>query len=288
MNDTAPITVVITAHNAESDLRDLLSSLSRADDVIVVLDTRTTDCSMEVAEGFPNTRVYQRQYRSQSDQLNWVLDSMHSNPWVLVLDVDERIDADWDAVRSLVARALKNSHRGVALRRMNYFGEKWLKHGGFWPDWQVRLFRRDLRYEPSPIHSHVEIAQQDILFARDVVLRHAAYVDVDHYLAKLVGYVRSEAELIDGRSASFRPRFRRLRLAYDHLPFRSLVRFAYMYFVRLGFLDGWIGFYVALWSAQKDTMISGRRRLMAKRPAGPSVAQVAMPELKVTDERESR
>jgi glycosyltransferase involved in cell wall biosynthesis len=268
------VSVLITACDAAEELAAILPSLDRAFEVLLVLDEKNSDETEKLAATFPNVRVVTRAYRSQADQLNWALESICTTPWVLVLDADERLEVDWRVIERLVGIALDREKSAVAFRRKNYFGKRWLKHGGFWPDWQVRLFRTELRYEPLPVHSHVIVnGRRQILFSRDALLRHNAYRDVDHYLSKLFSYVAFEDELIRSRNSSSRPRYRALRVLFDRLPMRPLVRFLYMYIFRLGILDGWPGFYIALWSAAKDTMVAGRHRLASSYASPPASGQ---------------
>lgn len=221
----------------------------------MVVDSGSTDGTQEVAASL-GAKVFMHPYDSQSDQLNWALENVVTTPWVLIVDADERIEGDIGDLLRVCANSRKPA---VAFRRKNYFGPVFLRWGGFWPDWQVRLMRSDLRYEHRPIHAHVEVARDGIEFCREILLRHDAYICAEDYLRKLVRYAIAEADVSPQKSA--RPKHRALRAFAERVPGRAVSRFLYMYVVRLGFLHGRLGWYLAVWSAEKETMKTGLRVL---------------------------
>ena len=255
------ITILLTAQDEVSNLRELREHLGDALPVIVV-DSGSTDGSLELAQATTGWRVVQHAYEGQAAQLNWALEHVVDTDWVFILDCDERLSAPPGELRRLVELADASGKIAVAFRRRNYFGKRWIRFGGLYPDWQVRLMRTHLRYEDRPVHGHVDVPEKSIYFA-DQELTHVSYTDPDHYIRKLAHFTVKEA-LPATAAASSRPRYRRLRTASHRLPFPGLTRFIYAYVIRQGFRDGRVGFYLALWAGFRGSVARGAQYLRAQ------------------------
>lgn len=256
--DRSEISIIVCTYNEERNLPGLLASVG-SEYPIHVVDSGSSDSTIEIARE-AGCHVLSHPYGSHARQRNWAFDNAGNSPWVFVLDADERPDFDIRTLDALRERAIAGGKLGVAFPRKNYFLGKWMRNGGWWPDLQVRLCRRDdFHYEDHGPHSHVTIAPGDLLLS-DLPLLHLSFATVDDYWRKFISYTREEAMLewrID--VDSFRPRAARLKVIYHLLPGRALVKFIYMYILRRGFLDGRRGFLLALWSATYETVIRARR-----------------------------
>ncbi|NET60932.1 MAG: glycosyltransferase family 2 protein, partial [Symploca sp. SIO2E6] len=141
-----PVSVLIPAKNEEVNLPACLESLSRADEVFVV-DSQSSDRSVEISESYGASVVQFHFNGYWPKKKNWSLANLtFSHPWVLIVDCDERITPQlWDEI----ALAIQNpDYNGYYLNRRVYFLDQWIRHGGKYPDWNLRLFKHEKgRYE---------------------------------------------------------------------------------------------------------------------------------------------
>jgi glycosyltransferase involved in cell wall biosynthesis len=280
-----PVSVIIPAKNEESNLPACLESLSRADEIFVV-DSQSTDRSIAIAEEF-GAQVVQFEFNGRwPKKKNWSLENLpFRNPWVLIVDCDERItDALWDEIAEKIQ---SEQHQGYYLNRRIYFLGQWLRHGGKYPDWNLRLFQHQLgRYEnlnteniqntgDNEVHEHVVLTgtvgylKEDMLHIdfRDMfqwIARHNRYSnwEAQVYLNTLTGkgeggtMTAGRSETIGGSllgNAVQRKRF--LKKIWVTLPFKPLLRFILVYFIRFGFLDGKAGYIYARLISQYEYQI---------------------------------
>ncbi|HET7296880.1 MAG TPA: glycosyltransferase family 2 protein, partial [Gemmatimonadales bacterium] len=151
-----------------------------------------------------------------------------THEWVLAVDADERVDAALAA--EVAATVSAPRHEAYALRRRNHFLGRPVAHSGWGNDWVVRLFRRNRRFIERKLHEALEPVSDVGRLAAP--LDHVPYRDLSHYLQKLDLYSGWAAELLAARGR--RPRVRDVLL-------RPPARFARMYLLQLGVLDGWRG-----------------------------------------------
>jgi glycosyltransferase involved in cell wall biosynthesis len=259
-----PISVLIPAKNEEQNLPACLDSVARADEIFVV-DSQSEDRSIEICEELGATVVQFHFNGRWPKKKNWALDNLpFRNEWVLIVDCDERIpDELWDEM----AIAIQNpDYEGYYLNRRVFFLGKWIRHGGKYPDWNLRLFRHAKgRYEnlntedvrntgDNEVHEHVVMGGQIGYLKNDML--HEDFRDLFHWIARHNRYSNWEAKVyynlltgmgddstiganLFGDSVQ-RKRF--LKRIWVRLPFKPLLRFLLFYVFRLGFLDGRAGY----------------------------------------------
>jgi glycosyltransferase involved in cell wall biosynthesis len=259
-----PVSVLIPAKNEELNLPACLESVARADEIFVV-DSQSEDRSEEIAMNY-RAKVVQFDFNGRwPKKKNWSLENLpFRNEWVLIVDCDERITPElWDEI----ARAIENpEYQGYYLNRRVFFLGKWIRFGGKYPDWNLRLFKHKLgRYEnlntediantgDNEVHEHV-ILQGKVGYLKEDML-HIDFRDIYQWLARHNRYSNWEARVYynilnnenDNSTiganlfgdAVQRKRF--LKQIWVRLPFKPLLRFILFYFIRLGFLDGVPGY----------------------------------------------
>ena len=259
-----PVSVLIPAKNEETNLPACLESLNRADEVFVV-DSQSSDRSVEIAKNY-DANVVQFHFNGRwPKKKNWSLDNLpFRNEWVLIVDCDERITPElWDEI----ALAIQTSdYEGYYLNRKVFFLGKWIRYGGKYPDWNLRLFKHKKgRYEnlsteeirntgDNEVHEHV-ILDGKVGYLKNDML-HIDFRDLYHWLERHNRYSNWEARvylnLLNGKDDSGtiganlfgdavqRKRF--LKTLWVRLPFKPTLRFILFYFIRLGFLDGKAGY----------------------------------------------
>lgn len=205
-----PISVLIPAKNEEMHIVDCLRSVSWAEEVVVV-DSQSTDRTVELAEG-AGARCVQFHYKIGGlKKKNWALENVNfKHHWVLIVDADERIP---EALADEIAQVVKRNgpEAGYYINRRFYFLNKWIRHCGYYPSWNLRLFRGELgRYEQLPdssgrtgdneVHEHVLLRGKAGRLLTP--MEHYAYPTIDQFMEKHARYACWEAAL--GKRASAR------------------------------------------------------------------------------------
>lgn len=224
------LSVVVISKNEEERLRGCLESVAWADELIVV-DAESTDKTVQIAREFTD-RVYVRPWPGFAAQKNFGLDQA-TGEWILSLDADEEVPRE---LREEIEAVLAGGGcAGYRMPRRNLFWGRWIRHGGLYPDWQLRLFRRERgRFVERVVHESVQI-QGDVGRLRGALV-HRSYADVADFLARADRYSTLAAEEWARSGRPVRP---------ADLLLRPAGRFLAMYLVRAGFLDGWRGFLLA-------------------------------------------
>jgi glycosyltransferase involved in cell wall biosynthesis len=225
------LSVVVVTLNEEERLRACLESAAWADELIVV-DALSPDKTAQIAREFTD-RVIVRPWPGFAAQKNFAIGEA-SGDWILSLDADEMVSPE---LRGEIARVLAEggSHDGYRTPRRNIFWGKWVRHGGLWPDWQLRLFRRGRgRFVERAVHESVEVAGS--VGRLEGPLIHRSYRDVADFLARADRYSTLAAE-------EWRRSGRPARTS--DMVLRPLGRFFSMYVLQLGVLDGARGFLLA-------------------------------------------
>ncbi len=227
------LSVVIVTLDEEERIRACLESVAWADELIVV-DAESRDKTAAIARELTD-HVFVRPWPGFAAQKNFGLDRARGD-WILSLDADEVVSP---ALRAEIAAIVERggAHTGYAVPRRNVFWGRWIRHGGLYPDWQVRLFARGRgRFAERRVHESVTI--EGSVGRLTGHLEHRSYRDVADFLARADRYSTLAAE--EWVAAGHRPR------PLVELVARPIGRFLGMYVGRAGFLDGWRGFLLAV------------------------------------------
>jgi glycosyltransferase involved in cell wall biosynthesis len=219
------LSAVLITLNAERQLAACLASVGFADEILVV-DSGSTDATCQIAQR-AGARVIQHPWLGFGPQKAYAV-SQARHDWVLCIDADEQLSpALASSIQEELARVPPRA-RCFALARCNRFMGRWLRHGEGYPDWTLRLFRRDAaHWSASPVHERVLSEEAPVRLAGDLL--HDSAETLSSYLAKQSRYTSLQAEGLRGRG-----RLRNLA----SLVLSPLARFIKFYVLRLGFLDG--------------------------------------------------
>jgi glycosyltransferase involved in cell wall biosynthesis len=252
------ISVLIPVRNEKSNIVACIESVRWADEIVVV-DSGSTDGTIELAQKSGATVVQFRWNGKFPKKKNWALANVPwKNEWVLILDADERITPE---LATELQAELKNPQAdGYFINRRFIFLGQWIRHCGYYPSWNLRLFRHQLgRYETvetsdtaagdNEVHEHVVLQGATRNLRHDML--HFAYPDIYTWMEKHNRYSNWEAEVeVRGDKADFSgagiggklSARRKLRVWSRRLPFRPTLRFLYSYVWQRGFLDGRAGY----------------------------------------------
>lgn len=244
------LAIIVLTKNEELNLPDLLASLEGLDADLFVVDSGSTDRTVDIALA-AGCSVVEHPFVHYAAQRNWSLDHLPiETPWTLCLDADERLTQE---LRNEIARLVASptpEFDGYMLRKRTMFMGRWLRHGGQYPSWHLRLFRTGTgRCEDRLYDQHFVVA------GRVSQCRHD-YIDIltdslDNWTERHNRWASLEAaeQLAGDATGRIRPKItgnpierkRFLRLAfYGRAPLllRPFFLFLFDYIVRLGFLDG--------------------------------------------------
>ncbi len=227
-----PISATVITYNEEHNIREALQSLSWVDEIIVV-DSGSSDGTLEICRGFTD-KIFHRRWTGYVDQKNYAVDRA-SNDWIFSLDADERPSPELCGEIKALARE-GFSKPGYRIPRVAFFMGRWIRHGDWYPDYQLRLFDRNRgRWEGGHVHESVRINEQPAILKGEI--QHFTYRNLSDYLRRLEIY--SDLAALDyrqrGRSAT---------------PWSLLGNpagaFIKSYLLNRGLLDGMPGFIVAV------------------------------------------
>lgn len=231
-----PISACVIAKNEADRIGPCLASLAFCDE-IVVLDSGSTDGTQDICRA-AGARVVETDWPGWVKQKNRaVAEAAHD--WVLSLDADERVDAELRAsietLRTGALAATAGPWAYAVKRKVRYLG-RWIRHGGWYPEWRARLFHREhARWGGVDPHDRIEAeGPVERIHAGD--LEHHTYRSMEDHLRQMILFSGEGAAQMHARGR---------RASWVDLSLRPWWRFVHVYIVRLGFLDGRAGYMVA-------------------------------------------
>ena len=248
MEAKVQLSVVILTKNEADRIRECLASVDWADEVLVV-DDESTDETVAIAESL-GARVLRRKMEIEGRHRNWA-SSQTKHEWVLSLDADERVTPE---LTQEIRQLLRNgtAYETYAIPRRNYIGERWVRHGGWYPSAQLKLFKKSVfRWEEVSVHPRAQSECPWGVLQHDLI--HYSYRNISDFVEKMNRQTTLEAQkwVADGR-----------RMPFGKALWRSVDRFVRTYVGKQGFRDGLVGFIVA-WFASAYQLLSYAKYLEA-------------------------
>jgi glycosyltransferase involved in cell wall biosynthesis len=269
MVDASNIDVLIVTRDEEANLPHALASVAGWTRRVFVVDSGSTDNTEQIARDAGAEFVH-HEWPGYARQKNWALDNLaFEAPWVLILDADELVLPELrDELLRIAGRQPDQVPiSGYFVNRYTIFLGRRIRHCGYYPIWNLRFFKRgQARYEDRRVHEHMMVNGPTAYLRGHI--EHWDRRGIEHMVAKHNWYSSLEAEEAtdpklpaqkDVGPAPFgNPIARRRwikRAIVPLLPMRWLWRFFYMYFMRLGILDGVAGLHLSLFMACYQFMI---------------------------------
>ncbi|MGF1635266.1 MAG: WcaF family extracellular polysaccharide biosynthesis acetyltransferase [Phycisphaerae bacterium] len=249
----AKVDVLIQTYNEELNLPYTLASVQGWANRVFVVDSGSTDDTVQIARRFGAT-VALHGWEGYAKQKNWALRHLpFQSPWILIIDADEAVSPELrQEIDNLTDKdADRVPEAGFYINRVFIFMGREIRHCGYFPSWNLRLFKRGRAfYEDRLVHEHMQVDGPTGYLKH--LLIHEDRRGLEHFFAKHNRYSTLEArenyekpQQWPGLKAFFRDRVLRVRFlksrVLPHMPLSWTWRLLYMYVFRLGFLDGVAG-----------------------------------------------
>jgi len=252
--------IIILTQDEELNLSTCLKSIIWCDDVIVI-DSGSSDRTLEIARA-GGCKILQRKFDNFGDQRNYVLDHADfKHAWVFHLDADERFT---EALRrECEEKIAEDTLSGFLVPSKLMLGQQWLKRTGCYPVYQMRFHKLgEVRFIPYGHGQRETESKRGIGTLREPYIHYNFSKGLADWCRRHVAYAEREAKLeapvfkmgdLFARDAVLRRRT--LKALTWRFPFRPLLKFCYLYFLRRGFLDGVAGFKYALMNGYYEFMV---------------------------------
>ena len=265
------LSVVLITYNEEANIGRTLASVqplvAEGKGEIIVVDSGSTDRTVEIAKSY-GAKVFVEEWKGYAAQKNSAIEKA-TGDWILSLDADEELSQDliaelsdhieisptsrptssgnWCLTMEQASAKLRNLEQirglptGYWIPRRNHFLGRWLKHGGFWPDPKLRLFRKGTaRFEDRIVHEDAKLIGGVSGQLKSPLIHHS-YPTLTDYIDHMNRYSSLGAEMLVAKG--------RVRFSVFNIVIRPVATFVYNYFFRLGFLDGREGLLLHLYHA---------------------------------------
>jgi glycosyltransferase involved in cell wall biosynthesis len=253
----SPVSVIILTYNEGHNIEKCLKSVYKWTEAILIVDSHSTDRTVEIASKYTD-KIYQHPFETQAQQFNWALDNLPLvTDWIMRLDADEMVTPELSDEIHDILHTLPSDVNGLYLKRRVYFGGKWIKHGGYYPTWLLRIFRRGKgRCEDRLMDEHIVVTEGKAVQLKNDIIdynrkglsfwidKHNRFAtrEMLEILAEGSGNHNSNNMSVNASSAGFQQSRKRWLKNNVYLEFplflRAFLYFIYRYFFRLGFLDG--------------------------------------------------
>ncbi len=247
------LSVIILTYNEALNLSTCLASLKSLDAEIFIVDSGSSDQTVEIAKQ-ANCQVFFHPFANHAKQLNWALENLPiKTPWVMRLDADERLTPKLVEELQQVLPQTSGEITGYQVKRRVFFMGRWIRHGGYYPTWLLRVWRTGIgTCEQRWMDEHIVLSQGKVANLKHDIIdenhkglnfwtdKHNHYADreVKDILGSIVDEKDDLLKVSQHSQASQRRWMKTSFYARSPLFFRAFIYFLLRYFIGLGFLDG--------------------------------------------------
>lgn len=229
---------IIIAKDEEKNIgRCIQSQLVCIDEIIILIDDRTKDSTLEIVKSFAKVKFEIVKWQGFSATKKYAV-TLTSNDWILWIDSDEALTSEL-AEELIQFKDSETKYDSYSFPRKADFLGRWILHSGWYPARVTRLFNKNkITFSDSDVHEHLVITGKTGNFKND--MEHYTDPDIRHYFEKFNNYTTLAAEELDKKGKAFK---------VSDLIIRPAVIFIKMFIVKRGFLDGIQGFILAMFSS---------------------------------------
>lgn len=245
-----PISVIILTYNEENNIEKCLKSVCGWTDEVFIVDSFSIDKTLEIAKKYTD-KIYQHEFTNYSEQRNWAQKNLPlKNELVFHIDADEWVTEELKKELFKISQKEEfNKYDGFLISRKTIFYGKWIKHGGHFPRYHLRIFKKHKgRCEKREYDQHF-IVEGNIKKLKNVIVNDLTQ-EISEFIKKHLKWAKFEAgAIVTEKEGEVTPSFKgnpiqKMRWLreniYGKMPLfiRPFLYFFYRYFIRLGFLDG--------------------------------------------------
>jgi len=234
---TSKISALLITSNEINHIEEVVENISFADEIIVV-DSFSTDGTLEVLINNNNIKVIPREFINFPDQRNFALEQA-SHEWILFIDADERIP---ESLKNEILEVVNKNDdvAGFMVRRQHFFNKKLIRFSGYQTDTTYRLFRKGkVSYDMQKVVHEMPIIEGESATLKNKML-HYSFSTYENLKSKMEHYGRLKALELFNKNKKANPLNYYIKIAY---------KFIFNYIIRLGFLDGKEGFIICYLNA---------------------------------------
>ena len=238
------ISAVLICRNEEKNISDCLTSVKWADEIIVI-DAFSSDLTVEIAKQFTD-KIFQNEWAGFSAQRKFGLEKC-SSEWIFPIDADERCTPELkDEILNIVS-SVSISENGFLIPRKSFFGKRWIKHAGWYPGYQMRLFRKSkVIVDDRLVHEKYEVEAPTGKLKNDLL--HYTVSSVTEFLTKVNAYSTLQAQ----------EKVNRGKMGFFGILFNARFAFIKPFFIQRGYLDGVPGLIVSLFNMITNILINAK------------------------------
>ena len=243
MSNALSLSYVFITYNEEKNLGRALESIKDTADEIIVLDSGSSDKTVEIAVSF-GAKVFHNKFVDFASQKNMAI-SHAGKDYIFVLDADEELSKDlkrWvEDFRSGKLEPFHYNAAGFFVARKSSFLGRWINHCGWFPDYTLRIIKRGAgSFKKARVHESFEVHGDTVKIDKNNFMWHYTYQSLEQYFDKFNAYTTLAARDLHDR---------RLRPSPAKIIVNPIFSFIKQYFIKRGFLDGFHGFVLAVLSA---------------------------------------
>lgn len=227
---------IVVCFNEEKNIEKCLKSLLWADEIIVV-DSYSTDNTVSICKKYTD-KIYQREWPGINKQKEYAV-SLSQNEWVFVLDADEM--ASEGLAKEILERLESDNNKfdGYMVKRHTYYLGKWIDHGGWYPDYKLRLFKKSKGYFGGE-DPHDKIIVNGNVARLEGEIYHYTYENISHHIRTINNFSDVVSQKMLEKSEKF---------VLPKMLAKPLIKFFETYVYKLGFLDGIQGLIISVLSS---------------------------------------
>jgi len=232
MVEKVPVSVYVLTYNNRRTIERCLNSLHWAEELVIV-DSFSTDGTYETCQRYTD-KIFRREWKGHGNQYQYAAD-LTKNDWIMFVDADEEIPPELaEEIQTELARGARGLDGFIVYRRTYYLG-RWIRYGGWYPDYEIRLYRRDKGRWEGGLHAKV-VLNGEVGSLKNQYL-HYTYRDISDQIQTIDKYSRMAAEDLFQSGE----KFSLFRLLF-HPPFRFIKE----YVMKSGFRDGLPGLIIVV------------------------------------------
>ena len=224
MIEKIPVSVYVLTTNNRRTIGQCLRSLSWAEELVVV-DSFSQDGTYEICKQYTD-KLFQRKWTGHRDQYQYAAD-LTTQDWIMFVDADEEIPPELAEEIQMVVNENKDDVDGFIVYRQTYYLGRWIRYGGWYPDYEIRLYRRDKGRWQGGLHAKVVMGGKVGILTNPYL--HYTYRDISDQIQKMDRYSGIAAEDMCEEGEKF---------SLLKLLFHPLFRFVKEFLFRSGFRDG--------------------------------------------------